>query len=213
MNLADKISGHGKDNDKDGSDADDEIGDEMQAGLVPGPHQIFLLFHHHQNEGRFRDVGIPDKQFFSAGAFGFKDLGCGGIFRRGQGHLIKNLPKVSRRRLQNTGPVDNEQITADPGLKGKKLSMKALGLEGGAQDERRAVGRLMSDRDHKVGTLAISQENIARVPALIHHFGKPFLTAVIKVLQVIGAAVGDLSSLHIDDSEIRKAPETFLQVF
>ena len=125
-------------------------------------------------------------------------------------HLAEDLAVETGRRLVLAIAVDDVGVAGEPDLAAAHQAGEDLGVDGCAKDPRsRSV--IAANCDHEVGHPAETQEHIAHEHTAHHRLLEPRLAAVVAVLEPVGALIGEMVAVGVDDAEIDKALLPFVE--
>ncbi len=127
-----------------------------------------------------------------------------------EGRFLHGSAGRPRAGLVDALAVDQVGLGLEIARAGRDEAFEEIGVHRGAQ-EPGPVRILLRDRDDEVGDLAVAQVDVADESALLDGQAEPELVAVVAGHQVIGADVGPVVAVGVDDPQVGETGQFLLQ--
>ena len=124
---------------------------------------------------------------------------------------LEGLSVELGRGLEYAGAIDDERVAMDGGLEGAHDLIDLLGVDRGAKNPPFVGGTQVSDGDHEMGKLSVSQEDVTDVSSPNRHLLEPALVRVALSLKLVGTDIAHLQSLGVDHPEVHESPDLTLE--
>ena len=129
----------------------------------------------------------------------------------GQGdiEMLKDTAVISGIGLQHALLVDQEGITALPGVHALQQAVDGFHIDGGTHDEAFAP-LVTQDGDDEVRHITEAHKHVADENAFAQHLGEPGSIDVISITQVERPHIRDVAAIHADDAKVHEGAPALL---
>ena len=129
----------------------------------------------------------------------------------GQGDIkvFQDAAVIAGIGLQHALLVDQEGVTALPGVHALQQAVDGFHVDGGTHDE--ALAPFMTqDSDDEMRHIAEAHEHVADENALAQNLGEPGRIDVVGITQVERPHIGDVAAVHADDAKVHEGAPALL---
>ena len=129
----------------------------------------------------------------------------------GQGDIkvFQDAAVIAGIGLQHALLVDQEGVTALPGVHALQQAVDGFHVDGGTHDE--ALAPFMTqDGDDEMRHITEAHEHVADENALAQYLGEPRRIDVVGITQVERPHIGDVAAVHADDAKVHEGAPALL---